>query len=131
MSVKDFAYFISADPVLKAFVKKAHLLRLGTPAGSKDGVRSKPASSVKTANRPEGPDRVALVLDAESCLERLYGGYFPDWCCGGQWRHMVSFLGTLVGRLHQHNVQLAVFFNGSNEAPRFADNNKKYPMIER
>ena len=22
-------------------------------------------------------NRVALVLDAESCLDRLYGGYFP------------------------------------------------------
>ena len=25
-------------------------------------------------------NRVALVLDAESCLDRLYGGYFPGTC---------------------------------------------------
>ena len=26
-------------------------------------------------------NRVALVLDAESCLDRLYGGYFPGRYC--------------------------------------------------
>ena len=37
--------------------------------------------------------------------DRLYGGYFSDWSCGGQWGHMVDFLATLVGTLQQSNVQ--------------------------
>ena len=66
-------------------------------------------------------NRVALVLDAESCLDRLYGGYFPDWSCGGEWRHMYCFLATIFGRMHQSNVHLAVFFNGAIEPTRFKE----------
>ena len=33
--------------------------------------------------------RVALVLDGENCLDRLYGGYFPNWVCGGQVRQQL------------------------------------------
>ena len=53
--------------------------------------------------------------------DRLYGGYFSDWSCGGQWGHMVDFLATLVGTLQQSNVQMAIFFNGALEPERFAE----------
>ena len=41
--------------------------------------------------------RVALVLDGENCLDRLYGGYFPNWVCGGQVRQQL--LSTLYHQI--------------------------------
>ncbi|KAJ2947040.1 hypothetical protein O0L34_g16385 [Tuta absoluta] len=58
-----------------------------------------------------------LVLDAEGCLDRLYGGYFSDWACGGQWARCVQFLTTLAQALAEHQVALCVCFNGSHPTP--------------
>ncbi|XP_013141232.1 PREDICTED: constitutive coactivator of PPAR-gamma-like protein 1 isoform X4 [Papilio polytes] len=58
-----------------------------------------------------------LVLDAEGCLDRLYGGYFSDWACGGQWARCVQFLTTLSQALAEHQVALCVCFNGSHPTP--------------
>ena len=44
--------------------------------------------------------RVALVLDGENCLDRLYGGYFPNWVCGGQVRQQL--LSTLSSNFRKH-----------------------------
>lgn len=59
-----------------------------------------------------------LVLDAESCLHRLYGGSFTDWACGGQWNQMHKFITTLIATVRKLNVELVVFFNGSLEKDR-------------
>ncbi|XP_063621419.1 constitutive coactivator of PPAR-gamma-like protein 1 [Cydia splendana] len=61
-----------------------------------------------------------LVLDAEGCLDRLYGGYFSDWACGGQWARCVQFLTTLAQALAEHQVALCVCFNGAHPAPPVA-----------
>ncbi|XP_028158545.1 constitutive coactivator of PPAR-gamma-like protein 1 homolog isoform X3 [Ostrinia furnacalis] len=58
-----------------------------------------------------------LVLDAEGCLDRLYGGFFSDWACGGQWARCVQFLTTLAQALAEHQVPLCVCFNGAHPAP--------------
>ncbi|XP_052753605.1 constitutive coactivator of PPAR-gamma-like protein 1 isoform X2 [Galleria mellonella] len=58
-----------------------------------------------------------LVLDAEGCLDRLYGGYFSDWACGGQWARCVQFLTTLAQALAEHQVSLCVCFNGAHPTP--------------
>ncbi|VVC89410.1 unnamed protein product [Leptidea sinapis] len=58
-----------------------------------------------------------LVLDAEGCLDRLYGGYFSDWACGGQWARCVQFLTTLAQSLAENQVALCVAFNGSHPTP--------------
>ncbi|XP_012938515.1 constitutive coactivator of PPAR-gamma-like protein 1 isoform X1 [Aplysia californica] len=59
--------------------------------------------------------RFCVVVDAESCLDRLYGGYFSDWVCGGQWNRMTAFLANLVQACHSANMELVVFFNGALE----------------
>lgn len=63
-------------------------------------------------------NRLRLVLDGECCLDRLYGGYFSDWVCGGQWYRMVQFLSLLVQTLQGNNIDVAVFFNGALEPER-------------
>ena len=62
--------------------------------------------------------RLHLVVDAESCLDRLYGGYYSDWACGGQWNRMVHFLNNMLQACHAANMELVVFFNGALEADR-------------
>lgn len=65
--------------------------------------------------------RFCLVVDAESCLDRLYGGFFSDWVCGGQWNRMTCFLSSLVQACHSANMELVVFFNGALESQSLDD----------
>lgn len=65
--------------------------------------------------RNGGNGRFCLVVDAECCLDRLYGGFFSDWVCGGQWNRMTAFLTSLIQACHNANMELVVFFNGALE----------------
>ncbi|KZC14572.1 PREDICTED: constitutive coactivator of PPAR-gamma-like protein 1 homolog isoform X2 [Dufourea novaeangliae] len=65
--------------------------------------------------------KLRLVLDGECCLDRLYGGYFSDWACGGQWNRMLQFLAVLIQATEMSGLELAVFFNGCFESPRRTD----------
>ena len=73
------------------------------------------------ANTPAGPwapDRLKLVVDADSCLDRLYGGYYSDWVCGGQWNRVYNFLCLLINACHNGRIELVIFFNGALELQR-------------
>lgn len=65
-----------------------------------------------------GQDPLILLVDANSCLHRLYGGSFTDWVCGGQWNSMFHFLDNLARSSRSNNIKLIVFFNGSLERSR-------------
>ncbi|XP_011631086.1 constitutive coactivator of PPAR-gamma-like protein 1 homolog [Pogonomyrmex barbatus] len=62
-----------------------------------------------------------LVLDGECCLDRLYGGFFSDWACGGQWNRMLQFLAVLIQAMEMSGLEVTVFFNGCFEPLRRAD----------
>ncbi|GFY43068.1 constitutive coactivator of PPAR-gamma-like protein 1 homolog [Trichonephila inaurata madagascariensis] len=64
------------------------------------------------------PSPFCLVMDGECCLDRLYGGYFGDWVCGGQWNRMVDFLRTFFQVVNKRNIEITVFFNGALEQQR-------------
>lgn len=111
MGIQEFQNFIEGDTEL-----------------NKNGVKS--VDLVKTAwklNKSQGqvggmpPNRLPLVVDAESCLDRLYGGFYSDWCCGGEWNHMLEFLSVFFSTLQQANVHMAIFVNGALEPARFDD----------
>jgi len=78
---------------------------------------------VKQAQKKGGSPltKFSLVVDGECCLDRLYGGFFSDWACGGQWNRMVSFLAQFVTNLQKANIDLVVFFNGCTEPQRMAE----------
>lgn len=59
-----------------------------------------------------------VVLDAESCFHRLYGGSFTDWVCGGQWNQMFQFIAALSNSARHLNIELVVFLNGGLEKDR-------------
>ena len=70
MGIADLQSLIEADPVLsKVGVKTVDLVKTAWTAGG-TGLGA--------------PNRLALVLDGEGCLDRLYGGYYSDWACGGK-----------------------------------------------
>jgi len=123
MSVASFHTFITADKHLKSLgtcVRQANLLTQGRQLLLEEqGGSAVAAGSLDPRTAPSALPRVAFVVDAEGCLDRLYGGYFSDWSCGGQWAHMLDFIATLISTLHRHNVQLAFFFNGALEPERF------------
>ncbi|XP_054722197.1 constitutive coactivator of PPAR-gamma-like protein 1 homolog [Uloborus diversus] len=64
------------------------------------------------------PSPLCLVMDGECCLDRLYGGFFGDWVCGGQWNRMVDFLRTFFQVVNKRNIEITVFFNGALEPHR-------------
>ncbi|CAH2313150.1 constitutive coactivator of PPAR-gamma 1 isoform X2 [Pelobates cultripes] len=65
---------------------------------------------------PQTPLR--LLVDADNCLHRLYGGFYTDWVSGGQWGHMLGYLSALAKACYTGNIQLLVFFNGALDKPR-------------
>lgn len=65
---------------------------------------------------PQTPLR--LLIDADNCLHRLYGGFYTDWVSGGQWNHMLGYLAALAKACFNGNIELFVFFNGALEKAR-------------
>ncbi|XP_054483549.1 constitutive coactivator of PPAR-gamma-like protein 1 homolog, partial [Anoplopoma fimbria] len=65
---------------------------------------------------PQSPLR--LLVDAENCLHRLYGGFYTDWVSGGQWNHMLGYLAALSKACFHGNIELLVCFNGALEKGR-------------
>ncbi|CAH1784990.1 unnamed protein product [Owenia fusiformis] len=72
----------------------------------------------KRRGRNAAQSRLSLIIDAESCLDRLYGGYYSDWVCGGQWNRMTEFLSNFMQACHEANMELVVYFNGGLEAEK-------------
>ena len=104
MGVSDLQPLIESDPVLsKAGVSTVDIVKAAWSPGGKTGL---------------SPNRLALVLDAESCLDRLYGGYYSDWVCGGQWNHMLEFMSALFQTMAQSNIHPFTFLNGALEPAR-------------
>ncbi|XP_041130072.1 constitutive coactivator of PPAR-gamma-like protein 2, partial [Polyodon spathula] len=63
---------------------------------------------------PAPPPPARVLIDADSGLQRLYGGYQTDWACGGQWNAMLGYLAALSQAcLYQGGLELAVVFNGT------------------
>lgn len=104
MGVMDFQEFIEKHCPSTVVSVELQKLARGTLVG---GGRQR---------APQGPLR--LLLDAESCLHRLYGGSYTDWVSGGQWNHMLSFLSALSRACFCANIQFLVCFNGALEKGR-------------
>ncbi|XP_033105594.1 constitutive coactivator of PPAR-gamma-like protein 1 isoform X2 [Anneissia japonica] len=69
--------------------------------------------NTRRGRAPVGQNPLNLIVDADSCLHRLYGGSFTDWVCGGQWNSMFQFIDNLAKACRSHNIKLLVYFKGS------------------
>ena len=65
-----------------------------------------------------GGGKISLIIDAECCLDRLYGGLHADWYSGGQWNRMYEFLSALNTACAKTGVKLVVFTSGALEKSR-------------
>jgi len=82
------------------------------------------AAAKATSDGAAGGDAVSglkILIDAECCLDRLYGGMHADWLAGGDWNNMVEFLTSLRDACQESGVTLVVFLNGALEVPHMAE----------
>ncbi|XP_065201519.1 constitutive coactivator of PPAR-gamma-like protein 1 homolog isoform X3 [Planococcus citri] len=111
---------------------------------AKESVKNVAPTAMPASSRPpqkKGDAAIAtsnkfcLVVDGECCLNRLYGGFFSDWVCGGQWNRMADFVDKLVTLAENANIELTVFFNGAIESQRMnewiAQQKREYEKVNR
>ncbi|CAG9857498.1 unnamed protein product [Phyllotreta striolata] len=111
MGVNDLQAFLEG-PGLEGGAVSVDLLKI-----AKNVTQRQQPHNTNRKIRPIG-NKLKLIVDAENCLDRLYGGYFSDWACGGQWNRMVQFLSLLTQAIERGNIELAVVFNGTIEQCR-------------
>jgi hypothetical protein len=58
-------------------------------------------------------NRLRIVIDADTFLDRLYGGFHSNWLCGSDWI-TVSFYRDLVKTCFCNNIEIVLYFNGTN-----------------
>ena len=107
MGIRDFQDYIESNT--QTACKSVDLLKIGR------------LFQTRRRGKNAGPGHLRLVVDAESCLDRLYGGFYSDWACGGQWNRMTHFLNTLIAKCQSANMELIVFFNGAAETERLPE----------
>ena len=54
-----------------------------------------------------------LLIDVDTTLERLYGGFYPDWLAGGEWSHLYSYLISLLKTYTELSLCLIFCFYGT------------------
>ncbi|KOC61607.1 Constitutive coactivator of PPAR-gamma-like protein 1 like protein [Habropoda laboriosa] len=113
MGIQDLQVFLDSNYVQRGSVS-VDLLKIARTITQRQHNRVGKAQQLHSG-------KLRLVLDGECCLDRLYGGYFSDWACGGQWNRMLQFLAVLIQATEMSGLELAVFFNGCFESPRRAD----------
>nr|XP_033777692.1 constitutive coactivator of PPAR-gamma-like protein 2 isoform X1 [Geotrypetes seraphini] len=83
----------------------------GLPPGA---YQPSPGAHVQALQPQHAPLPARLLIDADSALQRLYGGYQTDWVCGGQWNAMLGYLAALSQAcLYQGGLELVLLFNGA------------------
>ena len=55
-----------------------------------------------------------LLIDCDGCLDRLYGGYYPDWQSGGEWRNLKQFWQELKYSCTNNKLEMVLFFDGTS-----------------
>jgi hypothetical protein len=54
-----------------------------------------------------------LIIDVDTTLERLYGGFYPDWLAGGEWSHLYSYILSLLKTCQDLSLCLTFCFDGT------------------
>jgi hypothetical protein len=54
-----------------------------------------------------------LIIDVDTTLERLYGGFYPDWLAGGEWSHLYSYILSLLKSCQELSLCLLFCFDGT------------------
>lgn len=116
MGVQDLQTFLESSSVSGGTVS-VELLKVARSVVSKQSNKNKKHRESLIG----GPNLFSLVVDAECCIDRLYGGFFSDWVSGGEWKRMVQFLSVLIETVQTGKIDLVFFFNGSLESERMRE----------
>ncbi|KAK3930295.1 Constitutive coactivator of PPAR-gamma-like protein 1-like protein [Frankliniella fusca] len=116
MGVQDLQTFLESPNVSGGTVN-VELLKVARSVVSKQNGKHKKQKESLIG----GPHLFSLVVDAECCIDRLYGGFFSDWVSGGEWKRMVQFLSVLIETVQTGKIDLVFFFNGSLESERMRE----------
>ena len=54
-----------------------------------------------------------LIIDVDTSLERLYGGFYNDWLAGGEWAHLQNYMESLLKTCQALSLCLIFCFDGS------------------
>ena len=63
--------------------------------------------------RPSSDSLCHLLIDVDTTLERLYGGYHADWLSGGEWTHLHSYILSLLKTCQDLSLCLIFCFDGT------------------
>ena len=65
--------------------------------------------------------RFRLVIDADKCLDQLYGGFYYDWVCGGSWNRVLASVELFVHLCQSNCIDILVYFNGTPMSAQYCD----------
>ena len=54
-----------------------------------------------------------LLIDVDTSLERLYGGFYSDWLAGGEWTHLRGYIVSLLKSCEDLSLCLIFCFDGT------------------
>ena len=64
---------------------------------------------------------LSIALDVDSCLSRLYSGFYADWIGGGQWNKVIEYLTRLIQSCQECGLFVVAFFNGAVDGSRYTE----------
>lgn len=91
-------------------------IECNTPSGKhdiEDLIRLQRAKHTVNANENPTPALVHLLIDVETTLERLYGGFYSDWLAGGEWSHLYTYILSLLKPCQDLSLCLIFCFDGT------------------
>jgi hypothetical protein len=94
-------------------------LELNTPSNKRDieelirNQRQNLNNNNNNENSSSTPQLSHLIIDVDTTLERLYGGFYPDWLAGGEWSHLYSYILSLLKTCQELSLCLIFCFDGT------------------
>lgn len=94
-------------------------LELNTPSNKRDIeelIRNQRQNNNNNNNNSENSSSSQLshlLIDVDTTLERLYGGFYPDWLAGGEWSRLYSYILSLLKTCQELSLCLIFCFDGT------------------
>jgi hypothetical protein len=90
-------------------------LELNTPSNKRDieELIRHQRSMINPSENSPSTQLSHLIIDVDTTLERLYGGFYPDWLAGGEWSHLYSYILSLLKTCQELSLCLIFCFDGT------------------
>lgn len=79
-----------------------------------------------------GHENQQILIDCDSCIQRLYGGFLRDCQSGGDWRKLNEMWLNLKLFCAGYNFELVLFFNGTYDQSKWTEmQSKEFPKVNK